>query len=266
MSYGKYIQIAKNTLQEYFTYRVNFAFWRLQVFVSFAIYYSLWSAVGQSRGYVGIYTLPQLCSYFIIGYIIRALVFTTRTADIGGDIQQGNLSSLLLKPIGTIKYYFSRDVIDKIFNLSFMFFEFFLILVIFKPQLTFPSLYNFVFFILFLLLSVVLFFFYSLVVSLITFWADNAWSSRFLFGVVFVTLFSGQLIPLDLLPAWLSKFLDYTPYPYMFFYPVKIWLGQIDSEIILWRLLHAVATTLFTYLLAEFMWLKGKQKYQSYGN
>lgn len=262
----KYIRIAINTLQEYFVYRVNFFFWRLQVFLFFVMFFSLWSAVSEGKSSLGVYSIPQIYSYFVIGYIIKAFVFATRTQDIGADIQNGNFSTLLIKPISTLKYYFSRDIIDKLFNLFFMFFEFVLILFLFKPTLSIPTPQNFFFFILFLLLSIITFFFYSLVVSFIAFWSEDAWSSRFLFGVIFVTIFSGQYIPLDFLPPVIGKILDYTPYPYMFYYPLKIWLGQIDISMIYLRLFNGSLICLFFYFLSQFMWLKGKQKYQSYGN
>src|SRR4029078_6316665 len=101
MSFAKYILIAKNTLQEYFIYRVNFFFWRLQVVISFIIYFSLWSAVSTGKNGLGVYSLAQLSSYFVIGYIIRAMVFTTRTADIGGDIQKRYLSTLVISTLST---------------------------------------------------------------------------------------------------------------------------------------------------------------------
>lgn len=262
----KYLRIAINTLQEYFVYRINFIFWRLQVFITFVIFFSLWSSVSVGRDSLGSYSLPQLYSYFVIGYIVRAFVFTTRTADIGGDIQNGNLSSLIIKPIGTIKYYFSRDVVDKFFNLFFMFWELLLIFFIFRPSVAIPSLSNFILFVLFLLLSVIIFFFYSLIISFLTFWSDNAWSSRFLFGIVFVTLFSGQYVPLDFLPPFISRIIDYTPYPYMYYYPVKVWLGQLPLFITFQLIFRSLFFALLCFLVASFLWQKGKQKYQSYGN
>ena len=262
----KYLRIAINTLQEYFVYRVNFFFWRLQVFIFFVMYFSLWSAVSNGHSSLGSYTIPQLYSYFVVGYIIKAVVFSTRTQDLGGDIQNGNISTLLIKPISTLKYYFSRDLIDKFFNLFFMFFEFILILVLFKPTLFIPTMQNFVLFLLFLILSIITFFFYSLVISFIAFWSDDAWSARFLFGVVFVNIFSGQYIPLDFLPPIIGKILDYTPFPYMFYYPLKIWLGQVDLQSAVLHLGNGIIICLFFFFLSQFMWLKGKHKFQSYGN
>lgn len=267
MSSAKYILIAKNTLQEYFVYRVNFFFWRLQVFISFLTFYSLWSAVGRSPGFSSsLYSLPQLYSYFVIGYVIRAMVFTTRTQDLGGDIQEGRLSTLLLKPISIVKYYFSRDIIDKLFNLFFMVFEFALIIVLFRPELIIPAPLNFLVFVLFLLLSISIFFFYSLAISFSAFWIDSAWSIRFLSGVVFVNLFSGQFIPLDLLPPFIYRVLVFTPFPYMYFYPVKFFIGQVSLPQAVNYLITGLFCLIVTAAFSNWLWLKGKQKYQSYGN
>jgi len=265
MSLLKYIQIAKNTLQEYFTYRVNFFFWRLQVFFSFIIYYSLWFAVSSSQGGIASYTASSIYTYFVLGYLVRTLVFSTRTADIGGDIQNGNLSTLILKPLSPVKYYFARDTIDKLFNLIFMSFEFLLIIFLYKPQLIFPNPSSLLFFILLILFATISFFFYSLIISFITFWVDEAWSTRFLFGVVFVNLFSGQIIPLDLLPHWIQNILNFTPYPYFFFYPIKVWLNQLPISQYPSLLLSYLVLILVTYSISSFMWQKGKVKYQSYG-
>jgi ABC-2 type transport system permease protein len=262
----KYFQIATNTLQEYFVYRINFLFWRIQVFATFVIFYTLWYTVSLNKSHLGIYSVPQLYSYFVIGYIIRALVFTTRTGDIGGEIQNGNISNLMLKPISVLKFYFSRDLIDKIFNIFFMFWEMLLIIFIFRPNLQMPTAINLLFFTVAILTSIGLFFLYSLIISFITFWADNAWSSRFLFGVVFTNLFSGQYIPLDFLPPTLLKVIDYTPFPYMFYYPVKIWLGQLSLYEITTRLAISFLMLIFIFFLAQYMWGRGKIKYQSYGN
>ncbi len=262
----KYLRIAINTLQEYFVYRVNFFFWRLQVFIFFVMFFSLWSAVSTGKENLGMYSIPQIYSYFVIGYVIKAFVFATRTQDIGGDIQSGSFSLLLIKPISMLRYYFCRDLVDKLFNLIFMISEFILILILFKPVLYVPTIENVLFFLVFLVLSIFTFFFYSLVVSFITFWSEDAWSARFLFGVVFVTIFSGQYIPLDLLPTYIGRFLDYTPFPYMFYYPLKVYLGQVDVGKIYFRMFGGILICILFFLLSQFMWLKGKQKYQSYGN
>ncbi|OGL52290.1 hypothetical protein A3K55_00560, partial [Candidatus Shapirobacteria bacterium RBG_13_44_7] len=254
------------TLQVYFAYRLSFIFWRFQVIISFLIFYYLWFAVSQGKDLVGSYTVPQIYSYFVIGYVVRALVFSTRTGDIGGDIQSGTLSSLLLKPIGIIKYYFSCDLVDKVFNLVFMAIEFSLILLFLHPQLVLPDPLNLFYFVLSIIIGVVIFFFYSLIISFLTFWTEQAWSSRFLFGIVFINLFSGQYLPLDFLPRSIFKFLTYTPFPYLYYYPLRFWLGKETGTQPLFILLTAFSYLALLYFLANLLWIRGKLKYQAYGN
>lgn len=266
MSFQKYLTLANNNLQQYFVYRVNFVFWRLQVIISFLVFYFLWYAVAQGKTAVGSYSVPQIYSYFIIGYVVRALVFSTRTGDIGGDIQSGAISALFLKPIGTLKYYFSRDLVDKLFNLFFMTIEFWFILLLFRPSLVWPNPAHLLFFLISLSFAVVIFFFYSLIISFTTFWTDQAWSSRFLFGVVFVNLLSGQYLPLDLLPPLLTRLLNYTPFPYLYYYPLRFWLGKESVSTSLLLLANSLFVLLFFYFLTSLVWIRGKRRYQGYGS
>jgi len=263
---SKYIVIAKNTLQEYFVYRTNFFFWRLRTFISFLIFYFLWLAIAHGKTHIGSYTQTQLYTYFVVGYVIRTLVFSTRTSDLGSAITQGSLSRLLLKPLGVFKFFFTRDLIDKIFNIFFLIFEFSLILFLFKPELIKPLPQNVLYFLLSTFLAIISFFLYGFLISLISFWTDTPWSGHWLFGVVFVNLFSGQAIPLDLLPQPVYNILINTPFPYFYYYPMQLFLGKIP-EAQVWPLLaKSILLSSFVFIFIKFIWKKGLIRYQSYGN
>ncbi len=60
-------------------------------FYNFLFFYYLWIAIAQNQQTVGNYSFNSLISYFVIGYVVRSIVFSTRTADLGGDIQSGSL-------------------------------------------------------------------------------------------------------------------------------------------------------------------------------
>ncbi len=263
---NKFTTLTKNTLDTFVAYRASFLVWRLQLFVTFSVFYYLWVAIASSRSQVGSYSIPNLISYFVVGYLVRAIVFSTRTSDLGGDIQSGSLAQLLLKPIGTLRYYFSRDIIDKLFNIFFMTFEMLFIYFVFQPQLVVPSFQNLILFLISLVFATISFFFYSLIISFMSFWSESAWASRFLFGVVIVTLFSGQFIPLDLLPSWFIKTIDFTPFPYFYYYPLRLFLGMELPLHSFQILIQSAIISLILYLLAKYTWRLGLKKYQSYGN
>lgn len=222
-------------------------------------------AVSQNKVAIGPYSIPQLYSYFIVGYIVRAIVFSTRTADLGGQISSGDISQWLVKPLGVIKLFMARDLVDKLFNLAFMSIEFTIILAIIRPPLIIPSVVQTLSFSFLLIIATILFFVYSLLISIITFWSDQAWSSRFLFGVVLINLLSGQFIPLNLLPPIFLKILNFTPFPYLYYYPVLVWIGQVNSSEIITLALQGLCVLLSLSGLCAILWQKGLQKYQSYG-
>ena len=262
----KYWLYARLQLQNYLIYRVNFIFWRFQVIISFITSYYLWQAVAEQRGSIGVYSLNQIYVYFIVGYLLRTLIFSTRTADIGGEIQSGSLSGRLLRPMGVIKSALGLDIVDKIFNLGFMTLEFGLIIYFLRPDIVLPSPANLLIFCFLTLIAILSFFFYSLVISFFSFWLDQAWSSRFLLGVVFVNLFSGQFIPLDFLPYPIVGLLKFTPYPYFFYYPLRFWLELEPPSRLLEIVIPSFAFLGLNYFLATRLWRRGLRQYQSYGH
>jgi ABC-2 type transport system permease protein len=59
--------------------------------------------------------------------------------------------------------------------------------------------------------------------------------------------------------------LNWTPFPYLLFFPVSIYLGQINEEAI-WRgLCIQGAWVLIFFLIAQAIWKRGIRKYAAFG-
>jgi ABC-2 type transport system permease protein len=97
------------------------------------------------------------------------------------------------------------------------------------------------------------------------FWTDDVWATRFLFGVIFLEFFSGAFFPIDILPNWLVSIFNLTPFPYLIFFPLKIWLEQVDTDQILNIFLISIAWLIIFYILAKLLWRKGVKNYGAYG-
>lgn len=135
----KYFQVVRNTFQEYFVYRLNFIMWRVRTVIQFLLIYFLWSVVFQENQVVFGYDKAQILTYILGVWVLRALVLATRTDGIGLEIARGDLSLYLLRPISYIKYWFSRDISDKIFNIGFFLVEATIIISLLKPPLIFQT-------------------------------------------------------------------------------------------------------------------------------
>jgi len=262
----KYIQIIKLTLEDYFVYRLNFLLWRFRSFVFFLTLFFFWLAVyGGKNQFLG-YQKSQMLAYVVGIAFLKSMVLGSRSIDLAGQIRSGGLTKLLLRPINVFSFWFYRDVADKVLNLFFTVLEITLVLLIFKFPFYLPRhLSSFFYFSSFVLLSILLYFFLSLCISSVAFWTEEIWATRWLFGIIFLEFLSGAFFPIDVLPLPLQKTIYLTPFPYLVFFPLKIWLEQMPLFLIIKSFSLCLLWLLFFCFLSRFIWQKGIRNYGAYG-
>lgn len=252
---------------EYFVYRLNFFLWRFRNVVFLLSLIFFWQAVYQQRGEIFGYHQNQMLTYVVGMAVLRAIIFGTRTADLAGMIKSGELvGRFLLRPWNVTQAFFFRDLAPKLLDITFGLAELFLLIKIFHLPLFISSSYlNLLSFFLAMVVSFLLYFFLSLSFSLIAFWVDNVWAPRWLFGVIFLEFMSGVFFPLDVLPSGLVKIINLTPFPYLLYFPLKIYLGQVDFSEARRILLIMLAWLIIIVLLVKELWRRGLKVYSSYG-
>lgn len=268
----KYIQVIKNTWQEYSVYRLNFLVWRLRSFIGFlTIYFFWWAVFGPASGGGEVFGWRegQILTYIIGVAFIRSIILSSRTIDVGGEINQGNLTNYLLKPLNFLTYWFSRDIADKLLNIFFTLLELALFFLIIKPPFLVQT--NFLFlgaFLASLFFSTILYFFINFFLGVIAFWTPESWSGvwgpRFVFSII-LEFFAGTIFPLDILPKPIFNLIQLTPFPYLVFFPLKIYLGQVNFL----QILVGFGMSLFWlgiwYLVVEKTWRAGLRVYAAEG-
>lgn len=267
MSSKKYYLIFKNTLQEFLTYRLSLFLWRVRSLISFLAILFFWLAVYKDKQFFLGYSKEKICSYLLGVALLKGLVLSTRTADLAGMIRDGELSRILLIPVSIFKVFLSRDFADKVVNFFLSIIEVTLVIKLFNLPVYLPqNLTSWLLVIPLVAVGFFIFFFISLILSMSAFWTDDIWAVRWLFGVIFLEFFSGAFFPIDVLPFWLQRIIYLTPFPYLVFFPIKIWLGQISavSEIVKISLICLFWLVLF-YFLAKLTWKRGFRKYGAYG-
>ncbi|MDP2874423.1 MAG: ABC-2 family transporter protein [bacterium] len=263
----KYLQIAKSTIVGYFVYRLNFLLWRLRSFlVQFLALFFFWSAIFGGRTEMFGYQKAQMFTYIIGVTFLRSLVLGSRSQSLAQQIRSGELNNLLVRPVGIRSFWLAMDAGDKFLNLLFTTVEALLALALFKFPLYFPkNPASYLVLIGFLIMAVLLYFFFSFTLSVIAFWTEETWATRFLIGVVLVEAFSGVYFPIDVLPVWSQNLVKMTPFPYLIFFPIKIWLEQLSPA----ALIHGTAVTAswlgIFFFGSWWLWQKGVKDYGAYG-
>lgn len=264
---SKYFQVFKISWANGFVYRLNFIMWRVRsLFHLFTVYF-LWIAIFGQRQQVFGYSQSVMLTYVLGTAVLRSFVLSSRSVTVGMEIANGNLSNYLIKPINYFANWLSRDLADKLLNIFFVTIEISLFILLFKPSVIPPaSLAHLVLFLLATIIAMLMYFFFSFLVSSFTFWypEHNGWPLRFIIFMVLEFL-AGSLFPLDIFPQSVFNIFRLFPPAYFLFYPMQIYLGRLPTDQLGSVFLIMGFWLLILYKITQLVWKKGLKIYGAYG-
>lgn len=266
MSFRKYFIVITTSLKEDTVYPVSVLAWRIRNVLRVLVIYALWSSLFSDYGRFADYSREMVLTYILLTMVIQAVVLSSRTVDVSSDIGSGDISNILLKPVNYFIYYFFQDIGNKGLNLIFSIIEFSTFLYFLKPPFflqTDPGIT--LAFILSLVLAVFVYFFLNLILGFIAFYTpENVWAPRFLFYIILEFL-AGALFPLDVLPHFFYKFLMFTPFPYLLYFPTALYLGRLGVLSVVSYGLIGFSWVLILLCLAAVLWRRGLKAYEAWG-
>ncbi len=262
----KYWEILRITWQQLLIYRVNFALWRVRTVLQLLLVYFIWWSVFQSQEEVFGYTTSTILTYILVAALIRAVVLGTKVTDLIDSINTGSVVNFLIKPLGFIRYYLVREAADKLFNIGFFVIEVSLLIFLLKPpiiiQTEVPTLILFSFAI---AGGLIINFCLNFLISLTAFWVEHSWGVLFLM-TVFLESLAGGLFPIDILPKQLFNILMLTPFPYLIYFPAKLYLGNMTYTEIIFGFSIIFIWTLILILLTRIIINAGFRHFSAAGN
>ena len=243
-------------------YRLNFF---LQVIgpamVFFFIKYNLWEAIyaGQEGVSLKGFSFPEMITYHAWTFVVMLIGQGHASWNLSEDIRMGRISCYLIYPFNfwefhTASFLSFQGLQIFIAAVSLLFFSSFGFLN-FQPD-TFAQG--------FCLTLVISLFWYTLqyLTGILAFWLEETWILRVILSIV-ANFLSGAIIPLDLYPPWLVQTLQYTPFPYLVYYPVQILMGE--SVPILQSYLVIGFWTIIVIFCSRLLWRKGIKLYTAAG-
>lgn len=260
-----YLLVAKHTWDEYVAYRLNFAMWRIRNVLQLLTTYFLWFIVMPTQGSLLGYTRSMMLTYVLLSEFFSSIVLSSLTGEVGDEINKGDLSNYLLKPINYFAYWFFRDIGDKLMNISFAIPELILFLIILRPPFFVQTNIFVLLTTVFVLLeAVMLYFFINFLLGLIGFWSSEVWAPRFILFMV-LTFFSGGIFPLDILPKPIFTVFQLLPFTYLLFFPLKIYLGTLSLTQALGGIIISSIWIGILFISLQFVWRKGLRVYTAQG-
>lgn len=250
---------------EIFLYRLNFTVWRVRMVLQLVAVYFLWLAIFPKNGQLFGYTEPMILTYVLGSNLVQSITMASRSRAIGDEINNGDLSNYLIRPMNYFMSWFAKDIADKMMNILFTVIELILLYILLKPQIFIQTNIEFLFLCVIALIgAIIISFLLNLLLAFLGFWTPEVWAPQFIFFVI-SGFIAGLGYPLDIFPQNIYNFFMLTPFPYMAYFPLKIYFGNVDSYS-LWMGFSILCFWIVAlYILVNTIWHKGLKNYTSQG-
>lgn len=260
----KYWIVCQNGMQKVMVYRLNFFAWFLVEGLGFLVMAYLWLSIYRQGNQVGSYSLATLLCYFAVSRVIGMTVMSDdMVRQINDDISQGRLVNFLLKPISYAKKLFFQNVgeiiIASIYTLPIAI----PLAYYFRDQLSFTAS-RIALFLLAILIASCMDFFFNYLIGMLTFYSEN------IYGIIFLSwtvtgIFSGRVVPIDLLPSALQHLADFLPFKYVLFIPLSIITGRMTIADSVVELAFGFAWVILLWYGGRLLFNHGIKRYEGYG-
>jgi ABC-2 type transport system permease protein len=230
--------------------------------VFFFINYSLWTSIFKfnTKTIINGYTLGQMIHYQVWVLIVGLLAQGHTSFNLSNDIRLGRISSYLIYPFNLWEFHTASFISFEFIQLFIGTFTYFALFFIGIVKFTsFSHLFWGV------SLSLMVGFFWfgvQYLMGLLAFWLDETWVLRVSFRLI-ASFLSGVILPLDFFPSWLVSFLKYTPFPYMTYYPIKVFMGDFSNLTMAFGMLGV--WTIVIIIINMIVWRKGLRLYTAAG-
>jgi ABC-2 type transport system permease protein len=265
----KYWHVINVGIQNTLVYRVNFLFRATFGLVPLAAMIMLWQTVyaGKSGGgAIGSYQLAEMISYYLLVTVADSLTAVTEDDwQIATDIKDGNISQFLLKPIDYLYYRFCLFCSARLIYTAVAATPVTLFILWYREYFVLPpDAATFGVFVVSLVLTALLNFLTSFTMALLAFWVLEV--ATFIFILfAFEYLAGGHLFPLDILPPAVAQAMNFTPFPYMLYFPVSVYLGKTAGPAMWAGLAMQALWVVAAFGLARLVWARGVRKYSAVG-
>lgn len=263
---SKYLTVFFVSWQNEFVYRLNFILWRVRVIFYFFLVYFLWMGIFSTTPTVFGYNQQDILTYIFITLFVSTVVRSQLSLEVGAEIANGNITNYLLRPVGYLRFWFTRDISNKSLNSVFSLVEIAVLFTLFKPDIKLPSEpLTILLFIVALATALIINFYMGILVRSMAFWSpDNTWAATFFFMII-ADLLSGLIFPLDVLPPFLYNALQFTPFPYLTYLPTVIFIEKFDTFTVFRMVIQSI---IWVFIIAKFtmwVWNKGLKAYAAEG-
>ena len=250
---------------EQWQYRANLIMYLLYWLVSPIIYLAVWTSIANSKGDVNGFTANDFITYYMTLLIVDQITSNIVIHTFAYKIQDGTLSGELIRPIHPmLTNALVNNISFKALTIMGLIPVWIVLFFLFKPDFSNVTLNGILlaapaaitgFFIGYLL---------SASITALAFWTTRVYSIHE-FYYALILLFSGQFVPLTLMPKLVQDIAQYLPFQLLIYFPVQLILGKLSSAQIMQGYMMAGIWLVVSLALFTFVWRNGVKRFSAVG-
>jgi ABC-2 type transport system permease protein len=250
---------------EQWQYRANLLMYLLYWLVSPIVYLAVWTTIANNKGSVNGLTANDFITYYLTLLIVDQLISDITIHILAHKIQDGTLSGELLKPVHPI---LTNTLVN---NIAFKALTFMVLIpvwlvlcLLFQPDYSMVTLPNILLALPVIVIGFSIRFLIGALLTCLAFWTTRVYSiSEFYYSLAI--LFSGQFVPLQLMPPLIQQAANYLPFHFFIYFPIQVILGHFSLALILQKYILGVAWLLIAYGCFRWIWHEGVKRFSAVG-
>lgn len=250
---------------EQWQYRANLLMYLAYWVVSPVVYLSVWRAVANAQGGVRGLTANDFVTYYMTMLVVDVLTSDITLHILAYKIQDGTLSSELMRPVHPI---LTGTLVN---NLAFKTLTFgalvpiwIVLYILIRPDFSAVTAQSVLLTLPALLLGFGISFFLNATLTSVAFWTTRVYGINEFFYALGV-LFSGQFVPLTLLPPVFQQIALFLPFQLTRYFPTMLVLNRLTPEQIAQNYLFAVGWLVVLAGLFFAVWRAGVKRFSAVG-
>ena len=252
--------------QHAFQYRARSFIWFLLAFLNPFVLLLFWQGILSQNTTLAGWSIDSIRTYYLLLMAGQAILINHVELTIGiVDIMQGELVRDLMKPYSYFKIKLLSESPWRFFQGFYAVVTITALSYVFGITLTFAnSITMMLLAILIVINAFLLSFLFKAVIGFAAFWMTNI-DSLLDTNEVLLFALSGMVLPLNLFPSWMQTFANFTPYPYILYYPITAIIGMHNIQDLIYIILAQFGVISVFTVLYKVMWDKGKKKFSGLG-
>ncbi|MEO7994761.1 MAG: hypothetical protein ABI743_10220 [bacterium] len=230
---GLWTAIARMGILEWLAYRMSSVMKLVEFPVLISIYYFLFTALYRSlpagKALVGGQTLNETLTYVALVWAIESLINNGIDWQMGQEMRQGHIAVYLARPLSLLQYYFCLSMGHVCYRGLLIALPIVFFVSRFMPVQAPASAVHAGLFAVALLGSFSLLFLLHFLIGLSALFLESN-SGIHVLKMALQRGLGGLVLPLSLLPDHIRETILLTPFPYLYYAPVQIYLGVLPIE------------------------------------